>query len=520
MWRCDNLAPMGADLPPTAEGELSRTPLAHLLVYALDRRLTGVLFFRETSGVEHVVRLARGAPVKTRPGDRFALLGEMLVEAGAVSAATIEEAVATKGLLGDVLMLTGRVDRNTLERVAEQQFVRRVVRLFSLPKETTYRYYEGHCELIDYGGEPACVDPLSLLWAGVRAHGDASTMMEASLGVLGDAAIRLHPRATTVRLELSDAEQRVIDDLFRAPMPMSRLSATGHLPEETLRRLCYTLLITRQIDVGTGTLPVGAGDRPNTGSGGGAVVAKMRLKAEAHRVGAAAPDPPGDGERNTASGLRKADLRAVLLAEAAARATPVEDPQATLKSAPDEQGEGDADPQAQRAAQPPDVHVEVHAEGSAEAVSVRARGRTSQAPSSQVTVLSASTHFQLANARLSERDLAGALEACSTARKAAPGEPDYIALSVWIRLQMPGADLKALAVELDEVLAVHEAHVDARYYRAVLRRRLSDDAGAIRDLRRVIELFPAHSDAARELAAIEARRPKERGGILGRLFKR
>src|SRR5262249_26216118 len=137
----------------------------------------------------------------------------------------------------------------------------------------------------------------------------------------------------------------------------------------------------------------------------------------------------------------------------------------------------ETEPLAPRTPVPPAVEVEVHAraeeargdaEGSPEvrpAVSVRARGKTGQAQlsSSQVTVLSASTQFQLANARLAERDLAGALEACSMARKAAPGEPDYIALSVWIRFQMPGADMKALAIELDEVLAAHEQHVDSRY---------------------------------------------------------
>ncbi len=70
------------------------------------------------------------------------------------------------------------------------------------------------------------------------------------------------------------------------------------------------------------------------------------------------------------------------------------------------------------------------------------------------------------------------------------------------------------------MLAVHASHVQGRYYRALLRRRLSDDPGAIRDLRRVIELFPAHAEAARELSLLEARRPKEQGGFLGRLFKR
>src|SRR6185436_7589488 len=89
----------------TAEGELGRQPLAHLLVYALDHRLTGALFLTTADSTEHVVRLSRGVPVKVRPGDRFALLGEMLVEAGAIDQKTLDGALATPGLLGDVLLL-------------------------------------------------------------------------------------------------------------------------------------------------------------------------------------------------------------------------------------------------------------------------------------------------------------------------------------------------------------------------------------------------------------------------------
>src|ERR1700742_2003114 len=95
----------------TAEGELARTPLAHLLVYALDRRLTGAMFLSSPTGVEHVVRFSRGVPIKVRPGDRHALLGQMLVDAGAIDEKTLEAALATQGLLGDVLLLAGRVER-------------------------------------------------------------------------------------------------------------------------------------------------------------------------------------------------------------------------------------------------------------------------------------------------------------------------------------------------------------------------------------------------------------------------
>ncbi|MEJ7729200.1 MAG: hypothetical protein WKG00_08290 [Polyangiaceae bacterium] len=74
-------------------------------------------------------------------------------------------------------------------------------------------------------------------------------------------------------------------------------------------------------------------------------------------------------------------------------------------------------------------------------------------------------------------------------------------------------------MELDELLQRHAAHVPARYYRAMLRRKLSDDAGAIRDLGRVLELAPHHGDAARELRGLEAKQPPA-PGLLARIFKR
>src|SRR5262245_58554163 len=131
---------MVREVPATAEGDLGRTPLAHLLVYALDRRLTGQLSLsiarEDGSALTHVIDLRAGAPVHVRSSDNYARLGELLVEAGAIPQETLDEALALEGLLGDVLLVAGRIDRATLDRVVEEQFVRRVVRLFASPPET------------------------------------------------------------------------------------------------------------------------------------------------------------------------------------------------------------------------------------------------------------------------------------------------------------------------------------------------------------------------------------------------
>ncbi len=316
-----------AEASATAEGELARTPLAHLLVYALDRRLTGAMFLAAPTGPDHVIRLVRGVPVKVRPGDRFALLGEMLVEAGAIDAPTVQAALATQGLLGDVLLLAGRIERDVLERVAEAQFVRRLVRLFGLPPSTGYRYYEGHDELAEYGGDPCCLDPLALIWAGLRAHGEASTMIDSTLARLGDSALRLHPATSVARFGLEAVEASMVDALSASPLTLGELGAA--FPPDVVRRFVYALTITRQLELGTGHVPLGADAPPSarghapapappastpssvppTQPAAQTAVARLALKSTVHRLGAAAPDSPGDGERGTVSVSRRSRER-------------------------------------------------------------------------------------------------------------------------------------------------------------------------------------------------------------------
>jgi hypothetical protein len=291
----------------TAQGDLERTPFAHLLVYAADHRLTGAMLLNEPAGVEHVVQLAHGVPVKIRPGDDYALFGDLLVEDGLVPRETIDAALATRGLLGDVLLLTGCIDAVTLEWIAEVQFVRRIVRLFALPSATQYRYFEGSAVLSEWGGEPARVDLLALLWAGLRDHGARSTFLEPTLDRLGDAPLRIHPALDPGRFGFRDAEMAAIERMREAAPSLPELVGSGVAPEPALRCLVYALIITRYIELGPGGgCPVGArpSQRPGAADLRGLAAAgagqqplgRVQLRPTLHRAGAAAPDPAGTGE--------------------------------------------------------------------------------------------------------------------------------------------------------------------------------------------------------------------------------
>ena len=283
---------MSLDDPATAEGDLQRTPLPHLLVYMADRRLTGALFLREPDGTEHVMRFEWGAPARVRPGDRYALFGELLVEAGIVTEQVVQEALATKGLLGDILILTGHADGITLERIADQQLTRRVVRLFGLPAETSYRYFDGHPELANTAGPPYRSDPLSLLLAGLRAHPRSCLPLGRLMDKLGEARLRMHPDAVLERFGLTDEEAGVATSLLVDRPTFIDLVSSGVAAPDVVCRVVYALLLTRQIDLGQKLPPLGAEETPPP-----VAVGRVQLMPTAYRMGAAAPDPAGDGER-------------------------------------------------------------------------------------------------------------------------------------------------------------------------------------------------------------------------------
>ncbi|MFO0589822.1 MAG: hypothetical protein U0441_19940 [Polyangiaceae bacterium] len=279
------------DPAATAEGDFRKTPLPHLLVYMADRRLTGVLFLREPEGTEHVVRFEWGAPVRVAPGDGFAMFGEMLVEAGIVNEEVVSNALATKGLLGDVLILTGHAEADELESVASEQLVRRMVRLFGLPAETTYRYFDGHKALADTA--PGCrAEVLRLLNVGLRAHPRLGLPLGKLMERLGDLPLKMHPDARLERFGFDEDETAVVMAILRAQPTFVELLASEIPDSIVVRRVVYTLLLTRQMDLGQKTLPLGCEDL-----GPPIALGRLNLASAIHRIGAAAPDPVGDGER-------------------------------------------------------------------------------------------------------------------------------------------------------------------------------------------------------------------------------
>lgn len=521
------------DTPPTAEGDLAQTPYAHLAVYALDRRLTGELFLQVSEEVTHVVRFERGVPVKIRMGDGFARLGELLVEDGLVSAEAVEGAAMTGGLLGDVLVLAGRVESEALNVVLERQFRLRSASFFELPPETSYKYFEGSEVLKDWGGENACCDPLALLWSGIRLFGECSAFFEATLDRLQGVALKLHPQATVARFELEEDAQLVAEVLGLEPTTLAELLDIEGVPPDTVNKLVYALAITRQLDLGRGTFPVGSEQKASS-------LAKVQLRSQVHRVGAAVDAPVAEGERSirTLSARRKGiiprDDDSIPPPEAAP--SDVAPPTVPSAEASSPEAEPTSEPKQDEAPakEPPSAGEGAKAPEAGPDADTPAEESSRRLVADTIRALPFEALKQLVREKIQEKEATMAAEVCEIAlarldeRDAGPDAKDssvdraeLVALHAWARSLEAHPDLKGLAMELDERIRERDDLVLPRLVRGVLRKRLGNEAGAASDFRRVLELEPGHEGAKKELASFDVPSVK-RGetGFLKRLFRR
>ena len=253
---------------PSAQGSLQQTPLLHLLVYALDRRLSGTLVLEDPTRRKHAILFADGVPSKARPAEAVRRLGEILVEFGACQEAAIgaalEQAKAERRLLGQVLLEQGAVDEERLTAALAEQVCRSIVSLAALPPETAFGYYEGTNFLERWAGPQGTpVSPLALVWRVARAHADPLSMAN-FIGRIGDGPLRLHMDAPLNRLGLEPHAQAAIDVLRAKPQPLAELFARELCDIDTLRRLIYSLLLLRHLELPGSAPPIGVEQRPST----------------------------------------------------------------------------------------------------------------------------------------------------------------------------------------------------------------------------------------------------------------
>lgn len=256
-------------LEATAEGNLQATPFGHLLVYLLDRGMTGSIVLQEASGEKHAIWFEAGAPAKVKTARPVTYLGQVLVEQRAITREvyerTLQGALHERKLHGQVLLETGAIEVRALRDALREQLARQVLWLFKLAPTTLYGYFD-QVNLLERWGAPEGLRtrPLALIWRGLRRHASAAEI-EAVIARLGDRAIELHVDAPIRRFKFESSEQTLIDVLRAKPQSLSSLVGSGLAPAEDVKRLVYVLVILRQLELGVpGAEPVGVDEVPSS----------------------------------------------------------------------------------------------------------------------------------------------------------------------------------------------------------------------------------------------------------------
>jgi curved DNA-binding protein CbpA len=563
-------------MEPTASGVLAKTPLAHLVVYCLDKRLRGTLVLRaegenDPQAADYVT-LVDGLPAKIRVAEPIEHLGRILVELGIIDDATYNESLmklAGGGLHGQILVESGKLDAPALERALRAQISRKLGHLFSRPPSTTYAYYDGVDFLGKYGGpELFPVDPLPTVWAGIRSR-PSQAHLDAAVERVADAPLRVKSGADLARFDFSRAEREVIERLKQAPSSPTDLIRSG-LDPRTTKLVTYAMLLLKQIEpaqrvasapsqqniapVKATPAPVVLAPKP-IGSSTSQLIAAVTASippmpasdsAQHEIVLAAKPaagsSPELDARRKDiverAGGIAKLNFFQILgLAEgASAEEAKVAYFQLVKRWHPDRLAPELADLRDDVArvfaliAEAYQTLSDAERRGRYVQL-LRDGGGTQEDQLAVQRALEAAGAFQKADFYIGKGNFAEAEVHANHAYELDPREPDHVAVWAWVQANKPerrdAGKYDDLLKLLDQALADAPRNERARYIRGMMLKAAGRMGDAMRDFREIAEQNPRHVDAVREVRLYSMRHERERrtkdegsGSLLGRFMKK
>jgi tetratricopeptide (TPR) repeat protein len=521
--------------PPLAEGSFAQKPFPHILVYLMQKKLTGTLEVQAMSQ-SAAVYFRDGMPGKVRATAKGRELGQVLLEMGLVTehqlSACQKEMAESGGYQGQILIKRGAIDAAGMVRGLRMQMLHKLVGLFAMT-DAGFAFYDRVNLLVGDGPDEVFpVDPYPVLMAGVRAHG-ASLPLDTVIKALDGRWMSFTSVDALKRFRLNESEKEICRAILAKPRTYFELVSTAGVDLAALRALLYVALITKELaltekgpDLGTPSIP--PPERP--------------------RLDSSPPPPAGEHPYDPEAAAQRDNI----LAKAAAIAnqnyfemlelplgSPIEEVRrAFFKLAktyhPDRAKGALSDlretfeyvfsnlSEAHSTLVDPDAREEY---GGAISEGIK---RTSVIPpgvgEEEVReVLEAENLFQKALVLMRRNQLDKALELIDQARQLNAEQGEYIA--VWAKIQIlqrtadaPIDDLVSLLRHAEE-LSPKSERVNLYLAQALLRTGRSGEAAA--HFERVLEISPRNVEAARELRLIEMRRGKEKDekkGFMKKLF--
>ncbi len=216
-------------------------------------RTTGTLELACAGGESATLVFTRGLVEKVRTSAPVAFLGALLYELGVIDPGTMNDSLAelarTKRLHGQILRERGAITEAQLDQALHEQTTRKVMHLFSLPRETAYTFTPDEDRLATWGGKDwPLVDPFVPVWLGIR-QGLADEAIAVAMGSVPTAAFRVVPGAALNRVAFSTDEGNAVECLRIAPLTIEKLAAAAAIDARRARQIAYFLLVTRAAEI-------------------------------------------------------------------------------------------------------------------------------------------------------------------------------------------------------------------------------------------------------------------------------
>lgn len=138
---------------------------------------------------------------------------------------------------------------------------------------------------------------------------------------------------------------------------------------------------------------------------------------------------------------------------------------------------------------------------------VQEGGGTPEADRKLEAILWAAKEHQKAEILVRRRDFAGAAELLSAAIAEVNDEPDLLATYAWCLFHTTSGDARfdEMMTAVDRAIALEPKHDRAHYYRGMILERVGRSAEALAAFKRAVELNPKNTDAVREVRLAEMR---------------
>ncbi len=233
---------------PLAEGAFTKTPFAHILIYLMERKLTGTLEITDKND-NVTIYFREGMAAKVKSSAKGKGLGQILLDLEQINKdqllACQQEMTTRGGFAGEILMRQGAVEAAGLMRGLRSQILLKLMDVFVM-LDARYAFYKDVNLLVGEGREELFqVDTYPVLMAGARTHG-ARMKMDKVLDAVAGRWISVDSVEVLRRFRLNAPEQALCAELLSKGKTMEEIIQNGRHNRQIVRSTLYVLLLTKE----------------------------------------------------------------------------------------------------------------------------------------------------------------------------------------------------------------------------------------------------------------------------------